>query len=65
MRDVFCGPTIDKGILPDGTGTCIDLISEKNGWIYFYTYLYRANKNCCIYVFQNMNDVNKKNLARG
>jgi hypothetical protein len=31
MRDVFCGPTIDKGILPDGTGTCIDQISEKNG----------------------------------
>jgi hypothetical protein len=31
MRDVLCGPTIDKGILPDGTGTCIDLISEKNG----------------------------------
>jgi hypothetical protein len=25
-------PTIDKSILPGGTGACTEQVSEKNGW---------------------------------
>jgi hypothetical protein len=32
MREVLSGLTIDKGILPDGTGPCTDQTSEKK-WL--------------------------------
>jgi hypothetical protein len=28
----YNGPTIDKSILPGGTGACTEQVSEKNGW---------------------------------